>query len=197
MKKRGGIMQKYFLLVLAFASAMTAGDLMINGNFEQDLSIGWMQSSIGYYITIDRATTYEPDADYEVQVFKDVGSGSALLYQAVDLQGMPLSQLQFSCKSKLYAYDNNADTLCYAAAAVIIQYLNQAGTMLGETRICQFTAPCDWASTSTVHLMTVADSLWHSYSFNIATELANLPGVSPSNVKKLKIAMYDTTAHTC
>ncbi len=190
-------MQKYILLALAFASVMIAGDLMINGNFEQDLSNGWTQSSIGYSIIIDRATTYEPDGDYEAQVYKGAGSGSALLYQTVDLQNMPLNQLQFSCKSKLYAYDNDADTLCYAATAVIVQYLNQTGTILGETRICQFTAPCSWASTSTVHLMTVADSLWHSYSFNIATELANLPGVTPTNVKKLKIAMYDTTAHTC
>ncbi|HEX7319139.1 MAG TPA: hypothetical protein VF399_02130 [bacterium] len=190
-------MHKYLLTVLAIAGIALAGDLMINGNFEQELSNGWTQSSIGYYITIDRATTYEPDADYEVQVYKDVGSGSAVLYQAVDLQNMPLNQLEFSCKAKLYAYDNNADTLCYAATAVIVQYLNQTGTTLGETRICQFTAPCDWISTSTAHLLTVADSLWHNYSFNIATELANLPGVTPSNVKKLKIAMYDTTAHTC
>jgi hypothetical protein len=190
-------MQKYVLFALAFASIVIAGDLMINGNFEQDLSIGWTQSTSGMYITIDRATTYEPDADYEAQVYKDVGSGFAMLYQTVDLQGMPLDQLQFSCKAKLYAYDNNADTLCYAAAAMIVQYMNQAGTALGETRICQFTAPCNWTTNSTTHLITVADSLWHNYSFNIATELANLPGVSPSNVRKLKIAMYDTTAHTC
>jgi hypothetical protein len=190
-------MQKYIMLALAFTGIVIAGDLMINGNFEQDLTTGWTQLSSGVNIIIDRATTYDPDADYEAQVYEGVGSGFASLYQAVDLQSMPLNQLQFSCKAKLYAYDNDADTLCYAATAVIVSYLNQAGAALGETRICQFTAPCDWANNSTTHLITVADSLWHNYSFNVATELGNLPGVNPSNVKMIKVAMYDTTAHTC
>ncbi len=186
-------MRKYLILFVLVGFTF-ATNLVANGDFEQPLTTGWLQSSSGSSITINRATTYDPDPDYEAYAYKGAGSGFAKLYQVIDVA---TTDLGFSINAKVYAYDNNADTSCWAAAAVIISYLDATGSILGDTRICMRTTPCPWVSTSTTHLITASDSLWHNYAFNIDDELANLPGVSPSDVKKIEIALYDTTDHTC
>lgn len=183
-----------FIALLCLASLGSAGVLLTNGDFEAPLTTGWQQLTSGSSITIDRQTTYDPDPDYEVQVYKGAGSGYARFLQEVNI---PTTDLEFSIAAKMYAYDNNADTLCWAGSAVIVSYKNAAGTVLGETRICRFTTPCPWANSSTMHLILVGDSLWHTYSFNINDELTNLPGIDPSNVARIELALYDTTAHTC
>jgi hypothetical protein len=187
-------MQKYIslLFVVAFGSASV---LLTNGNFEQDLSIGWVTAQSGYGITINRGTTYEPDADYEVYALVDSsGGGCAKVYQTVDI---PTTDLSFSIKAKMHAYDNNADALCWAGAAIVISYLDGTGNVLGDTRIYRMTDPCPWANSSTRHLISAVDTLWHTYSFNVNSELANLPGVNPASVKKVSVCVFDTTAHTC
>lgn len=183
-----------FFIIVAVASLVFAGDFMTNGDFEQPLSNGWQQASGGSSITIDRAVTYDPDADYEAQAYKGAGSGYARLYEIVSV---PVTDMDFSANLKMYAYDNNADTLCWAAAALIVEYYNSSGTLLGDTRICMKTTPCPWTNSSTCHLIVVPDSFWHSYSFNVDDELTNLPGINPANVARIGIALYDTTAHTC
>jgi hypothetical protein len=189
---------KNFVIILFMAAGLIfAGNLSVNGDFEQDLSIAWELASNGYNPTITRGTAYDPDPDYEAYAFKDYGSGYAKLYQVIDLLGMSTADLDFSINAKVYAWDNNADQLCWAAAAVIITYMNESGARLGDTKICMRTTPCPWQNTSTCHLITATDSFWHNYSFNINDELGNLPGVNPSNVKKIEVALYDTTAHTC
>lgn len=186
-------MNKLMILVCVI-SIGSGGVLLTNGDFEQTLTTGWQQQTSGSSITIDRQTTYDPDPNYEVQVYKGAGSGYARLLQEV---AIPTTDLEFSIAAKMYAFDNNADTLCWAGAAVIVSYKNAAGSVLGETRICQFTTPCPWTSSSTLHLIFVSDSLWHTYSFNVDDELLNLPGVNPANVASIEVALYDTTAHTC
>ncbi len=183
------------LTTLIMIGLMFAGNWIINGDFEQSLDQGWATTSGGSNITINRATNYEPDPDYELLAQKGAGNGFIKISQITDITTP--SEFNFSVKAKLYAYDNNADTLTYAAVAVRIGYRSATGALLGETRICQFTAPCPWQNTSTCHLIFVSDSLWHTHSFNLQTELGNLPGVNPANVKKVEIALYDTTAHTC
>jgi len=180
--------------LIFIASMVFAGDFMTNGDFEEALSNGWQQASGGSSITIDRATTYDPDPDYEAQAYKGAGSGYARLFQIIDV---PTTDMDFSANVKIYAYDNNADTLCWAAAALFIEYYNSSGTLLGDTRICMMTAPCPWNNTSTRHLIMAPDSFWHNYAFNIGDELTNLPGIIPANVARIGIALYDTTAHTC
>lgn len=186
---------KVILTLTLFIAFVSAGNWLINGDFEQDLSMGWITTQGGSSTYIDRATTYESDPDYEVLVEKGSGNGFANVSQTIGITTP--SEFVFSTKAKLYAYDNNADTLTYAGAAIRVIYRNASGTFLGETKICQFTQPCPWQNTSTCHLITVSDSLWHTYSFNLQTELGNLPGVNPADVKKVEVAFYDTTAHTC
>jgi len=191
-------MRKYLLVSLILpATLVFAGNFLTNGNFENDLSVGWtsyMADATYGYDTIIRGTGFEPDADYEVYTLSTF-SYLTKLYQTVDIPST--DNFTFAVKSKIVSFDNDYDTLCWAASAVVVSYLNAAGTVLGETRICRFSTPCPWASTSTLHLIQAADTLWHNYSFVLNTELANLPGVTPSQVKKVQVAMFDTTYHSC
>jgi hypothetical protein len=181
-------------MFFAAATGASAVELLTNGTFEQDLSIGWLTYTYGSLDTVTRGTGYEADPDYELCVYRDYGSGYCQASQTVDVS---TTDLAFSVKARLWAYDNDADTLCWAASAIQIFYLNLSDVVLGETRICYKTAPCPWSSNTTLHIINANDDLWHTYSFNINTELANLPGVTPSAVKKIRVAAYDTTAHSC
>ncbi len=191
-------MIKGILLLLGLPAVLVfSGNFLTNPAFEQDLAIGWTSyladPSYGYD-TIIRGTAYDPDADYEVMTASHFGYLTKL-YQTVDIPST--NDFSFSIKAKIIGEDNDADTLCWAAGAVVISYLNASGAVLGETRICRFSPPCPWTNSSTRHLINVADTLWHNYSFTLNAELANLPGVTPSLVKKVQVCLFDTTAHTC
>jgi hypothetical protein len=176
-----------FLVPLAFGSASM---LITNGDFEQALSTGWQQQVTHAAATISRATNYDPDPDYEARVYQGSGSGYARLYQVVDI---PLTNLEFSVNAKCYAYDNHSSA--WTAAAVIISYYNESGTLLGDTRICATSTQCPWSNSSTRHIILVPDSSWHNYAFNIDHDLTYLPGVVPANVKKIGVSLFDTTYH--
>ena len=186
-------MHRYFslLLLVVFASA---GALLTNGDFEQDLGVGWQQLSSGSNVTINRGTAYDPDPDYEVFLEKGTGSGYAKLMQIVSI---PTTDLEFAIDAKLYSYDNNEDTLCWAGAAVIVAYLDESGSLLGCTQICSHTEPCPWENSSTMHLMEIQDTMWHDFAFNIDYELDYLPGITPSEIAKIAVVLFDTTDHTC
>lgn len=185
-------MHKYVILFV-LVSLSGASVLLINGDFELPLTNGWQQIEGGSYSTVDRATTYDPDPDYEACA-KDQYGSYAKLWQTVDI---PTNDLDFSVNAKLYAYDNNADTLCWAGAAIVISYLDATGSLLGDTRICRFTTPCPWTNSSICHLIIAPNTNWNSYSFNIDAELSNLPGINPTDIRKIEVALYAKTDHTC
>ena len=185
-------MHKYLILFLV-AGICSASVLLTNGDFELALTNGWQMTEGGSYSTVDRSTAYDPDPDYEARARDQYGS-YAKLWQTVDI---PTTDLEFAVNAKLYAYDNNEDTLCWAGAAVVISYLDGNGQSLGKTMICRFTTPCPWVNTSTCHLILASDTSWHSYAFNINSELSNLPGTNGADVKKIEVALYAATDHTC
>jgi hypothetical protein len=189
-------MKKFAVLSTILFICGYSSVLLTNGNFEQDLTAGWTKVSAWAYDSISRGTSYEPDADYEVLVLKDsiYCGGMTKLYQTVDI---PTTNLAFSVKAKIHAYANTADEYLWAGAAVEISYLSAAGTVLGKTRINRMTTHCPWASTPTLHLINAANENWNTYSFNINTELANLPGVVPSQVMRISVACFDSTYHSC
>jgi hypothetical protein len=184
-------MYKYFILLIA-AGICSAGVLMTNGDFEQELSVGWNQM-IGSALstdTIDRSTAYNPDPDYEVKV-KKYDATHAKLYQTINI---PTTDLQFSITANLYAYEYNTSATYWSAAAVCLRYLDNNDALLGETRIAHKSPHCPWTSSNTVHIITeLFPNSWVNYSFNINDELVNLPGVTLSNIKKIQVALLDTT----
>jgi hypothetical protein len=168
-----------------------ASNYIDNGDFEQPLSVGWVQTAAGGGTTINRGTTYDPDSDYEVYLYKATGTtGYAQLWQIADV---PTGNLDVSLNAKLYAWDNHTDA--WAGAAVVIAYLDDANTQLGETRIANMSAGCPWANTADRHIIAIYDSLWHNYSFNIYDELANVPAVDPDEVAKIKITLDAQVVH--
>jgi hypothetical protein len=181
---------KYIITILLGAAIAHAGVLLTNGDMELDLGTGWSQASSGASVTINRATTYDPDPDYEAQVYKGSGSGYARLFQIVNI---PTTDLEFSVSAKIYAYDNHSTAWC--GAGVIISYLNENGSLLGDTRICMLSTQCPWSNSPTRHIIQTTDSMWHNYAFNIDNELADLSGVNPSLVKKIGVALFDSTYH--
>jgi len=182
-------MYRYISLFIIIGMC-SASVLLTNGEFELDLSTGWLQATSGSNVTINRATTYDPDPDYEAYVYKGSGSGYARLYQVVDI---PSTDLEFSVTAKVYAYDNHSSAWC--GAAVVIAYLDEDGLLLGDTRICDRSTQCPWTNTSTHHIIPAVDSFWHDYAFNIDDELGNLTGVNPADVKKIKVSLFDSTYH--
>jgi hypothetical protein len=184
-------MQKYGVIVLIIGLTHAAVYLT-NGDFEQELTVGWTQQFQGMNSsdTVDRATFYQPDADYEARVKKYDASYGKLL-QTVNV---PTTDLEFSVNAKLDAYEYNSATLYWASASVNLAYLDNDNSLLGQTRICYKTPHCPYTSTSKFHMIVVTDNTkWFSYSFNIDDELANLPGVNPTSVAKIQVSLYDTT----
>jgi len=185
-------MNKYLILLLIIGFC-SASHLLVNGNFEQPLSVGWL-SSIGSQSTsdtIDQQTYFQPDPDYEVRVRK-YDATHAKLYQTVDI---PTTDLDFSVDANLYAYEYNTAATYWAAAAVCLRYLGQNGNLLGETRIAHRSMHCSWTSSSYLHIINVSTgNAWQSFTFNVAQELTtNLPLVNQQSIKKIDVVLLDTT----
>lgn len=173
-----------FLLVFNLVSD---AQFITNGDFEQELNIGWTQISSGANVTIDRNTNYDPDPDYEAYVYLGTGGGYAKLYQSVDIV---TTNLDFSVNTKLYA---TATSTAWAGAAFVIGYLDDNSLLLGETRIAALSLHCPWVNSPTLHIIEAPDTLWNYYSFNINDELTNLTGINPADIKKIQVAMYDSS----
>ena len=180
------------LLIAGSWSPGRAQQLLVNGDFELDLSSGWSIDSIEgmtpYLDTLDRDTSFNPDPGYEARV-KKYDSAHAKLYQTVDVAS---TNLAFGIKTKLYAVELNQATT-WAGAAIVLSYMNDSSTVLGETRICYMTIHCPWVDGPTLHLILAPDPNWNVYSFNVNDELTNLPGVNPLEIAQVKVALFDTT----
>jgi len=181
------------LLIAGAYSLSRAHELVLNGDFELDIANGWSIDSVEgmtpYYDTLDRDTAFNPDSDYEARV-KKYDSAHAKLYQVFDVA---TTNLDFGINAKLYAVEYNPAGTYFAAAAVVLSYMNSSGMVLGDTRICFKTGHCIWANGPAMHLIEAPDSNWNTYSFNVNDELANLPGVNPLDIAKIKVALFDTT----
>ncbi len=170
------------LLLVVFGSASV---LLTNGDFEEDLSIGWEQTVSGSATSILRDINYDPDPDYEAYVYKGTGDGYAKLSQIAHI---PTTDLEFSAWVKLHASSNS--TTCWAGAAFVITYMDNSGDVLGETMICRMTYASTWANSPTRHLIVAADTNWHLYAFNIESEFENLSGINPDDVARIEVALY-------
>lgn len=186
-------MKKCVVVLLALFTVGISGRLMTNGDFEQSIGVGWT-TSIGSqtsYDTIDRQTHFHPDPDYEARV-KKYDATLAELSQIVTIP--TIHDLQFSASAKLYAYEYNTSATYWAAAAICLKYLGASNNLLAETRITNKSMHCPWTSSNTLHLITVTDpNNWYNYSFNIISELQNFPTINPNVIKKIEVALIDTT----
>lgn len=165
---------------------------LLNGDFEQELNIGWIKNTAGlnYSDAIERARNLDSDDDYELMIEK-VNAGHIKLLQTIDVS---TTSLNFSVSAKLQAIEHNSYASYWAAAAICLRYLNESNQLLGETRITHKSPNCPWQNNEKLHLINVPNpDNWYTYGFNINDELANLSAVNLSDIKKIQVVLMDTT----
>lgn len=175
-------------LVLGLAAAQ---NMVVNGDFEQDFSVGWTQNQVGAGThTFDRGTGYDPDPDYEAFVRQYSGAGSTSLDQTFTVSDL---NLDFSFDAKMNV--GNGSSTCWGAAAIIVGYYDRDGAYQGDTRFYYHDAYCTWISTGTMHLYEVPNTGWNSFRMNVLEELTqNLPEVPQRLVKKVRVSVYTGTS---
>jgi hypothetical protein len=177
-----------FVVLFCIILYASAYNYVVNGDFEQPFAQGWQESYNGAEVLLSRDTLYDPDPDYEAYIYKGGSSGYVRLSQDV---AIPLIELTFFVNAKILADDNNVGA--WSGAAVVLAYLDGNDTVLGETRIYQGSEGCPWVNSQTLHLIPAPDTNWNNYTFNLIDELTNVPAVIPSEIKKIRVALYDTT----
>ncbi len=166
-------------------TAAQAFELVVNGAFEEPPSTGWDLVFADSAYAITRATTYDPDPDYEIRLTKLDGTGRVRLDQVIPL---PSLDVGFSASGRMLA---EGGTASWAVAGLRVEYLDDGGGALGETAICAMSRACPWESSPDFHLIEAINDAWHSYSFPLADEIAaHLPAVDPTQVHAVRISLY-------
>ena len=181
-------MRKLFVLVAVIVAAGFGQGMLVNGDFEQPIDVGWQLDTAGY-VFVNRDVAYHPDGDYEL-LDSLLYQGRGRVYQIVDVPG-PRLLLSFWAKFEI----GGGSSTCWPVAGVTVGYYNDLDILLGETRIYHHNEYCTWLPAGNLSLIEVVNPDWSQYSLDIADELAqNLPGVDPQQIRKVGISVFDTTA---
>lgn len=174
----------YFLLI----SFIFNQQLILNGNFED--SLNYWQINRGYGTSELNVSPYHhPDPDKEVYLYK-YDADYIRIFQIINI---PHIYLNFSFSGKLLARELNPSTNYFAFASLNLEYLDENDNYLGRTMFIYKTPHCPLISTPNQHLIEITDTLWNNYNLNIFEEFANLPGINPFAVRKIKIVLLDST----
>lgn len=186
---------KSFPLLVALAAlaldvgcrSVPPGTDLVNGGFEQPLDSGW-QTARGGDI---RAATFErrrdlgqPDTGWAVRVEQE-GQGYARLVQTVSI-GDEAYAFGFTARLSI-----SGSLSCIPIAAVLLRYLDEAGSELGSTRWYRAAPDCNWISSDTCHLIPIAENAsWTGYQLNLPDELVlNLPGIAAERVRRVTVEL--------
>jgi hypothetical protein len=177
-------------LFLALAGPAAAGELLVNGDFEQPLDVGWTDTAlveVGTY-AFERSDTFaQPSPGFAAKAYKMLAR-YASLYQTVDVADVNLA-LSFDARLKI----GGGSSTCWPVASVWVRYADASGLELGNTRICLSSVYSTWTKSDTVSLIEITDTTgaWHHYNLDLAQELTNhLSGVNPAEVKKVTIDLF-------
>jgi hypothetical protein len=172
------------------AGPVSAVEYLTNGNFEQPLDVGWIdtvESSAGSFL-FDRADTFgQSSPGFAAKSYKYLAR-YASLRQTVDVPDVDLT-LNFEGRFKI----GGGSSTCWPVASIWLRYADANGLELGNTRICWRSQYATWAKSDTVNIIDVGDTTgaWHPYSINLRQEIANnLPGVNADNVAKVTIDLF-------
>jgi hypothetical protein len=178
-------LRQTLLLMLLALTPVQGQELVRNGDFEDSLR-NWTveyDTTAGFWQVL-RSPDFDQDPDNEVLVYKGL-MYHCRLSQTVNV---PTTQLRFAGSSLFYT-NVGANEGYYAYATIILQYEDASGTVLGRTMIVKKTPYCDLQNSSTQHLIEVTDETWHDYEFLVSTELDNLPGINPAQVRRITIVL--------
>ena len=183
-----------FLVSFAFCAILLNGlaqatELLINGDFEQALDVGWTDTVVGTtgsYFFERTDTLGQPTPGFAARVYKYLAS-YASLSQTVDV---PDVNLNFSLHGRLRI--GGGSSTCWPVAAIILRYKNSSGSELGNTKMWVHSEYATWTSSDTAHLIEInTPETWETYGLDVAQEIASyLPGVNPTEVRKVTIELY-------
>ncbi|MBM3317464.1 MAG: hypothetical protein FJY75_06385 [Candidatus Eisenbacteria bacterium] len=185
-------------LILGLGGLLAAGsaalELFVNGDFETALAPPWLSDTGGPGTFIVRATTFDPDPDYEVLVQKGSGNGHAKLWQTI---AVPSPEVVFSITAKLQASATWGATRPWAVAAILLYYEDQLGRLYGTTCIARPSTHCPWTSSDSFRLITVADEEWRTHTIDVAQELQYFAGVDPQAVSRIRVGLAAVVGADC
>jgi len=184
-------MRKLVLIPALLLAAVAFGqEMLTNGDFEQDLNVGWthLDSGSGTH-EVNRDASYEPDPDYEAYIYQYDNPGSTQLVQTVDI---PCALMQFSFRGSFE--ESGGSSSCWPAACVCLVYYNAADAPLGETRY-YYSTYANWTESPVLSLYRITDPAWNEYTLDVQQELATkLTGVDPAEVVKVGVNLMAYTS---
>ena len=186
-----------FVILLLLCALAFGRELVVNGNFEREPTAnGWLFERWGNYPDTGNCRLrwrhdFNPDRDFEVMVQKTLHRG-ARLSQVVPV---PTFDLGFDVSAKMFSRTNSETT--WTAACICLDYLDAYDSVLGSTRVYKPTSGCTWVSDDTLHLIRVDDTLWHDYHLDVNAELSNLPGVTRSDIRAIRVAALGFVIADC
>ena len=187
MKRRNAAARAAALLLAVVG--ITTGNLLINGDFEEPLNVGWeenVRSAAGSHRFERSDTLGQPVPGHAAKVFKQLAYHAALRQQ-VEVTDVNLT-LTFDARMSLAG----GSSTCWPTGVFVVNYLDADGAELGATMFLLRDQYNDWRESDTLKLYEVEEpGVWTRYELDIARELAdNLPGVNSSAVRRLQVQLF-------
>jgi uncharacterized protein (DUF779 family) len=182
-------MKTTITLALAMLVGLASANLLVNGDFEQTMDVGWdtiaVNSAGGDTFTWSD-TLGQPSPGHAVAVRKYLAR-YASMHQTIDIPDVYLT-LSFDGRLRI----GGGSSTCWPVAAFVVRYLDSSEASLGNTKLYLHDQYCDWLQSDTQSLIEVTTpGIWTPFSIDIADELSkNLSGIDAANVKKLTIDLY-------
>jgi hypothetical protein len=182
-------MRTAVILALAVFAGLASANLLVNGDFEQPVDVGWdtLAANLAGGDTFTRSDTLgQPTPGFAVAVRKYLAS-FASMNQTVDVPGVNLA-LTFDARLEI----GGGSSTCWPVAAFVVRYRDATGASLGNSKIYLHDQYCTWAPSDTQSLIEITTpGVWTQFRLDIATELStHLPGIAPASVKKLTVDIY-------
>jgi uncharacterized protein (DUF779 family) len=182
-------MRTTVIIVLAALAGLASANLLLNGDFEQPMDVGWdtiAANAAGGDTFTWSDTLGQPTPGHAVAVRKYLAS-YASMNQTVDVPNVNLT-LAFDARFQI----GGGSSTCWPVASFVVRYLDAAGASLGNSQIYLHDQYCTWAATDTQSLIDITTpGMWAPFSLDIASELStHLPGINPSSVSKLNVDLH-------
>jgi uncharacterized protein (DUF779 family) len=177
------------IIVLAALAGLASANLLVNGDFEQPIDVGWdtiSANAAGGDTFTWSDTLGQPTPGYAVSVRKYLAS-YASMNQTVDVPSVNLA-LTFDARFEI----GGGSSTCWPVASFVVRYLDASGVSLGNSKIYLHDQYCTWAVSDTQSLIDITTpGVWTPYSLDIASELStHLPGIDPASVSKLTVDLH-------
>jgi uncharacterized protein (DUF779 family) len=182
-------MRTAVVLALALFAGLASANLLVNGDFEQPVDVGWdtiSANAAGGDTFTWSDTLGQPTPGYAVKVRKYLAT-YASMNQTVDV---PDANLTLSLDARMGI--GGGSSTCWPVASFVVRYRDASGVSLGNTKIYLHDQYCTWAVSDTQSLIDITTpGVWTQYNLDIASELStHLAGINPANVSKLTVEFH-------